>query len=89
MGFPDVAHPWYADNACELGTLANVELYFNSLKLFIPGCGYYPGPSKSVFIVHPDNIKAGKCFGLCHRFKFFTGERYLGGFIGEDNSKRD
>ena len=26
-GFPDVTHPWYADNSSALGTFANVELY--------------------------------------------------------------
>ena len=30
------------------------------LKRFGPGCGYYPDPSKIVFIMHPENIEAGK-----------------------------
>ena len=40
-------------------------------------------------IVHPDNIEAGKGFGLRHRFKVCTGALYLGGFIGGEESKRD
>ena len=37
----------------------NIGLYFNSLKLFSLGRGYYPEPSKSVLIIHPDNPEAG------------------------------
>ena len=39
--------------------------------------------------MHPDNLKAVKRFGLCHGFKVCTGARYLSGFIGDDESKRD
>ena len=39
--------------------------------------------------MHPDNIKAGKLFGLFHGFKVWTGTCYLGGFIGDNYSKRD
>ena len=65
----DITQPWCADNSGALGTFANVESYFNSLELFDPGRGYYPKPSKSVFIVHPENIEAVKRFFLCHGFK--------------------
>ena len=39
--------------------------------------------------MHPYNPAAVKYFGLNHRFKVFTGARYLGGFIGDEKSKRD
>ena len=68
---------------------ANFELYFNFLKLFGPGRGYDPEPYRSVLIVHPDNIEAGKGFGLRHGFKVCTGALYLGGSIGDEGSKRD
>ena len=66
---PDVTRPWYADNVRALGTFARLETYFDSLTLQCPGQGYYPKPSKSVLILRPDNIKAGKVFGECHRIK--------------------
>ena len=53
------------------------------------GCGYYPETSKSVLIVHPDNLEAGKRFGLIRRFKVCAGLRYLGGFIRDEDSKHD
>ena len=71
--FPGVTHPWYADGAGALGTFANVELYFNSLRIFVPGRVYYPETSKLVLVVHQDSLKSGKGFGLSHRFKVCTG----------------
>ena len=51
--YPDVTHPWYADNTGELVTYDNLELYFNLLKQPIPGCGYYTKTSKIILIVAP------------------------------------
>ena len=86
---PDVTHPWYADDAKPLGTFARLETYFDSLTRQGPGRGYYPEPSKSVIIVRPENLEAGKCFGARHGFQVCTGARYLGGYIREDESKCD
>ena len=67
--FTDLTQTWYADDASALGTFTNIKLYFNSLKRFVPSHEYYPEPSKSVMIVHPDNIKVRKQFVLSHVFK--------------------
>ena len=48
------------------------------------GHGYYPEPSKSVQIVHTDNLSSGGYFGLCDEFKVCMGVYYLGSFIGDD-----
>ena len=37
--FPDVTHPWYADDVGALSMIANVELYFNLLKIYGLGSG--------------------------------------------------
>ena len=50
---------------------------------------YYHEPSTSFLIVNPDNPAARKEHGLCHGFKVFTGTRYMGVFIGGENSKRE
>ena len=55
----------------------------------VPGREYYPKPLKSVLFVHPDNLEAGKRFGLRHGFKVCTFAHYLSGFIGDDKYKRD
>ena len=89
MDTPDAAQPWYADYARDLDMFARIETCFNSLTCQGPGRGYYPKPSKSALIMHPENIKARNEFGARHGFKVCTGARYLGGYIGDDESKRD
>ena len=58
--FTGFTQPQYSENAGALSTFKKFELYFNYLKRFGLGRGYYPEPSKSVLIVHPDNIESGK-----------------------------
>ena len=87
--FPDVTRPWYAGDAGALGMFARVEAYFHSLERHGPGRGYLPELSKSVLIVHPDNIEAGKLFGSRHGFKVCMGARYLCGSIKDDESKHE
>ena len=86
---PDVTQTWYADDAGALDTFTRIETYFDSLTCQGPGCGYYTKPSKSVLIVHRENIKSGKDFGARHGFKVCTHVRYLGGYIGDNESKSD
>ena len=39
--------------------------------------------------MNPESLEAGKVFGQLHGFKVCTGGRYLGGYIGDDDSKQD
>ena len=39
--YHDVMQPWYSEDVVALGTYKNINLYFNLIKLFGPGCGYY------------------------------------------------
>ena len=55
---PDLTQPWCADNAKEFGKFTSIKAYFNLLKQQGPGCGYDLEPSKSVLIVHMENIEA-------------------------------
>ena len=89
VAYPEVTQPWYADYDGALGMFNNIQLYFNSLKQFGLGCGYYPKPLENVIFVRPGNLSAGNEFGLSRRFKVFMGLHYLGGFIGDDKSKCD
>ena len=81
---PGVTQTCYTDDAISLGMLVIFEACFHSLER-----GYYPKPSKIVLIVHPDNLEARKLFGARHGFKVCMGEHYLGGYIGDDESKQD
>ena len=64
---PDVTHTWYADYAGALGTFARLDTYFYSLTRQGPGREYHPDPTKSVLIVRPENIEAGKVSGKTSR----------------------
>ena len=57
---PAVTQPRYADNARALGTFAKIDTYFYLLTHQGPGCKYYLEPSKSILMVHPENITARK-----------------------------
>ena len=60
---PDIIQPWHAKSAGSLGTFKRIETYFDSLTCLGLGRRYYPEPSKSVLIVCPENIEAGKSSG--------------------------
>ena len=51
--------------------------------------GYYQKPFKSVLIVLQENTKDRKAFDASHVFKVCMGARYMGGYIGDNKSKRD
>ena len=51
------------------------------------GRGYHSEPNKSVLIVRLENIEAGKVSGARHGFRVCMGARYIGGYIGDDESK--
>ena len=86
-GIPDVTKNWYADDSKALGTFARIETYVNFLTRQSFGPGYYTKLSKSVLIVHPENIEAGKVFGACHSFKVCIGASYLRGYTGDNRYK--
>ena len=52
------------------------------------GAGCYHDPTKSIIIVHPDNIEAAKIFFMNIGFTVLTGARFLAGYIGYDKPKR-
>ena len=60
VAHPDITQPCYVDNVGALCTYGNIKLYFNLIEQSGSSCGYYHKPSKSVLIVHPDNIETGK-----------------------------
>ena len=66
-----------------------IETYFDLLTCQGPGHRYHPKPSKSVLVVHPDNLEARKEFGELHEFKVYTGAYYIGGYIRDNESESD
>ena len=87
--FTDIAQPRYADDTGAIDMFKNIGFYFNLLKRFGLCCEYCPKPPKIVLIVQPNNLESRKRYVLIHGFKVCTGARYLGGYIGDDESKCD
>ena len=86
---PDATQSWYADDVGALGTFARLDKYFDFLTRQGLGWGYHPEQTKSVVIARLENLEAGKLFRASHGFRVCTGAHYLGGYIGDDRSKRD
>ena len=89
LAYPDVTQHWYVDDAGTLGIFDNIGLHLNFFLNSFRVVDITPNLRKKYIIVHPDNIAARKEFGLRQGFKVCTGARYPGGFIGDDESKRD
>ena len=66
-----------------------IETYFNSLTRQGVGHGYFSEPSKSILIMHLDNLEARKVFSACHGLRVCMGVRYIGGYIRDDKSESD
>ena len=89
VAYIDVTEPWNKNNAIALGKFDNIGLYFNLVKKIILSRGYCTEPSKIIIIVNPENLPIGRYFGFRHGVNICMGAHYLGGFIGNDESKRD
>ena len=78
---------WYAGDSGTLGALGNLVEWLSSLTENGPKYGFYPEPSKSYLVVHPNIVE--KAHQLFYRFgiRIDEGRRYLGGFIGSDEGR--
>jgi hypothetical protein len=81
---PQVGQPWYADYAGAGAKFDEIERFFWRLCEIGPLFGYYPEPTKSILIVRQHNLKEARLRFPAVKVK--TGNRYLGGFIGEDEA---
>ena len=60
----------------------HLEKYFKALKYNALDRGYFPNPTKSILIMHLQNLEAREIFVRRHGFN-------LGDYIGDDKSKGD
>ena len=57
--------------------------HFRDLQLRGADRGYYPEPTKSIFVVAERNVPRAKEYSQEMGIQVMTGRRYLGGFVGE------
>jgi hypothetical protein len=81
---PASGAPWYADDADAGAKFDKIERFFRRLCEIGPLFGYYPEPTKSILIVRQHNLEEARLRLSAFRVK--TGNRYLGGFIGEEEA---
>jgi hypothetical protein len=82
-----VIQNWFADDASAAGELKDVKQWMQQLIQRGPGFGYYPEPHKSFLVVAPEyEDEANRLFGEMG-IKVVTGQRFLGGFIGDAAAK--
>ena len=86
---PDATQSWYTDDAGDLDMFVILETYFDFLTLQVLVWMYHANLAKIVLIVCLENLEAGKVFGKRRGFRVCTGARYLGGYIGGNESKSD
>ena len=84
---PSVIQPWYADDCAMAGKVSGIAEAMRLLLLHGPSRGYFPEPSKSIFICRRgDRPRARQVleeFNFLHK----DGARYIGGFIGSDEAR--
>ena len=80
--FPDVIQPFYANDAVMAGRVSRIAAAMRLLETLGPARGYFPEASKSIFIVRPEDEAQSKVVLREFNFKYTSGNRYIGGFIG-------
>ncbi|WP_288993061.1 hypothetical protein, partial [uncultured Marinobacter sp.] len=85
--FPAMDQTWYADDAGAGGKFDAIKQHFAKLQEIGQHYGYYPEPTKSILIVSHENLPAATAAFKDLEFTITTGNRYLGGFIGEKDTR--
>ena len=61
--------------------------HFRDLQLKGPDRGYFPDPTKSILVVSEKNVPRAKEYFCGMGVQVVIGSRYLGGFIGEQETE--
>ena len=80
---------WYADDAGIGGNYKVIRLIYKSLVERGLSLGYAPEASKSRLITNATNIPRAQEYFADLGFTVKTGDRYLGGYLGDDVSKKE
>ena len=62
--------------------------HFRDLQLKGLARGYFPEPTKSIFVVAEQNVPRATEYFRGMGIKIMTGSRYLRGFVGEKETER-
>ena len=80
---PLLTQPWYADDSGDGGNFAHILAHLWYLQARGPPRGYLPELTKIILFVDPQNVARAEEFFCGMGIGVVTGNRYLGGDIGE------
>ena len=82
---------WYADDSSAVGILKRLKEWWDALCFTGPKLGYFPKPSKTIFIVKRKQLlpAARALFGHSGMEIICDGECHLGAAIGSKEFKRE
>ena len=88
---PTVLQPWYADDMAMAGPVEDIAGAMEHLQRWGPARGYFPEPSKSIMICSPEHheVLEERMGAKGLHFKYSVGHRYIGGFIGSEDARRE
>ena len=86
-----ISQCWLADDACGVGTLEGLKVWFDKLTELGKRYGYYVNASKSwVILKNEQLLDKAKVIFKDTEVKFTTkGKRYLGSYVGSGTSQAD
>ena len=81
---------WFADDASGAGSLQGLRQWWDALSTLGPSFGYYPKPSKTCLVIHPQNEEAAKAvFGEAGITITTEGKTHLGSALGSVSFKEE
>ena len=84
---PEIHQCWYADDSSAQGEFQKLKEWWEKLGVLGPTHGYFPQGRKSYLVVHPNDKPEAKRIFAGTGIKIVTGQRYLGGFIGQEDDE--
>ena len=83
-----VTQQWYVDDVGAGGKFVHILAHLREFQARGPPRGYFLEPTKIILVVAPRNISRAEEFLHGIGIKLVTGNRYLGGFIGEGEAEK-
>ena len=84
---PDTMQTMYADDFGGFGPVSGIGLSTDLLLRHGPFHGYYVNTGKSVVVCRTEYLDACRTELSGYNFRYSNGERYLGGYLGEDDTR--
>ena len=83
-------HVAYADDLAGASKLEQLKEWWDRIEIVGPLLGYYPKASKSWLVVKEERLEEARVLFAETKINITTeGRKYLGGFIGNKNSRAE